>query len=124
MWPTPTASGRPCEGNVRILRQKVLAGEITESEARGMLNGKSPFDAQGKIPKMWPTPTAHNAKETAAPSEYLRNTPSLAAEAGGKLNPTWVSWLMGFPLDWLDLDGFQSPELDELPLKYLKEQIS
>jgi hypothetical protein len=21
--------------------------------------------------------------------------------AGGQLNPTWVAWLMGFPLDWL-----------------------
>lgn len=23
---------------------------------------------------------------------------------GGKLNPTWVEWLMGFPLGWTDLD--------------------
>jgi DNA (cytosine-5)-methyltransferase 1 len=26
---------------------------------------------------------------------------AMAAGNGGKLNPTWVSWLMGFPLDWL-----------------------
>lgn len=24
---------------------------------------------------------------------------------GGKLNPTWVEWLMGFPLGWTDLDA-------------------
>jgi hypothetical protein len=52
---------------------------------------------------MWPTPTSHNAKETAAPSEALRNTPTLAAQAGGSLNPTWVEWLMGWPLGWTDL---------------------
>jgi hypothetical protein len=23
---------------------------------------------------------------------------------GGKLNPTWVEWLMGFPLGWTDLE--------------------
>jgi len=52
---------------------------------------------------LWPTPTAHNAKETNAPSESERNTPTLAAQVGGKLNPTWVEWLMGWPLGWTDL---------------------
>ena len=47
---------------------------------------------------MWQTPTAHNAKECNAKSESERNTPTLAAQAGGKLNPDWVSWLMGFPI--------------------------
>jgi hypothetical protein len=51
----------------------------------------------------WPTPTAHNAKEFNSPSEQQRNTPTLAAQAGGQLNPTWVEWLMGWPLGWTDL---------------------
>jgi hypothetical protein len=50
--------------------------------------------------KLWPTPTAHNAKEGGYPAEYERNTPTLAAQAGGSLNPTWVEWLMGWPLAW------------------------
>ena len=53
--------------------------------------------------RKWPTPTAHNAKEMAAPSEYQRNTPTLAAQAGGALNPPWVEWLMGWPIGWTDL---------------------
>jgi hypothetical protein len=52
---------------------------------------------------LWPTPTAHNAKETNAPSEALRNEPILASRVGGTLNPTWVEWLMGWPLGWTDL---------------------
>jgi len=52
---------------------------------------------------LWPTPTAHNAKEGAYPSEHNRNTPTLAVQAGGSLNPTWVEWLMGWPLGWTDL---------------------
>jgi len=51
----------------------------------------------------WPTPTAHNAKEGAYPAEFTRNTPTLSAQAGGMLNPTWVEWLMGWPLGWTDL---------------------
>ena len=50
-----------------------------------------------------PTPTAHNAKEYASPSEWTRNEPTLATHAGGPLNPTWVEWLMGWPLGWTDL---------------------
>jgi hypothetical protein len=53
--------------------------------------------------KMFPKPTAHNAKECNSPSEKNRNTPTLATHAGGKLNPTWVEWLMGWPLGWTDL---------------------
>ncbi len=52
---------------------------------------------------LWPTPTAHNAKEGNYQSEKERNTPTLAAQAGGMLNPTWVEWLMGWPLGYTDL---------------------
>lgn len=52
---------------------------------------------------MWPTPTAHNAKETNAKSESERNTPTLAAQAGGSLNPDWVEKLMGWPKNWTAL---------------------
>lgn len=50
-----------------------------------------------------PTPTAHNAKEGAYPAEHIRNTPTLAAQVGGALNPPWVEWLMGWPIGWTDL---------------------
>lgn len=50
-----------------------------------------------------PTPTAHNAKEGNYPAERTRNTPTLASVAGGKLNPEWTEWLMGWPMGWTDL---------------------
>ena len=68
--------------------------------------------------KMFPTPTAHNAKECNAPSEQNRNTPTLATHAGGKLNPTWVEWLMGWPLAWTDLKPLvtdKSPYVQQQP---------
>ena len=59
-WPTPTTFPcRPNEGNVRILRQKVRDGELSLEEAKGMLGGKDPFEAQGKLDKeIFRTPTA------------------------------------------------------------------
>jgi hypothetical protein len=29
--------------------------------------------------------------------------------SGGQLNPTWVEWLMGFPLGWTDLEDSATP---------------
>jgi DNA (cytosine-5)-methyltransferase 1 len=151
-WPTPTAVTRPMEGNVRLYRAKIQAGEMTEAEAEAIL-GKSVWEAQGKIPEMWPTPTARdwkgaagfkNPKRNLADLTYLAQVragyrlaeyPTMSANGmgnagsqqilqrkvesgeltleekkkmtaghGGSLNPTWVEWLMGFPLGWTDLE--------------------
>jgi hypothetical protein len=50
--------------------------------------------------KKFPTPVAGDARG-AGPNQ---NTSTLGRhvkrEEGGQLNPTWVEWLMGFPLEW------------------------
>jgi hypothetical protein len=50
--------------------------------------------------KMLPTPTAHNSKEGGYPAEGNRNTPTLAWVIGGKINPQFTEWMMGFPIDF------------------------
>jgi hypothetical protein len=152
-WPTPTAVTRPMEGNVRLYRAKIQAGEMTEAEAEAIL-GKSVWEAQGRIPAMWPTPTTQevehpNAELTVTGRRKSKNglsshslgladavqmwpTPTasswgnegsrnildrritdgtitpedkrqMTSGNGGRLNPTWVEWLMGFPIGWTDL---------------------
>ena len=82
MWPTPCLPGN------------------------GGTNGKAKLKS---MLKKLPTPTAHDAKDTGtAPSEGKRNTPCLAYQVGGKLNPTWVEWLMGWPLEWTDLKPLET----------------
>jgi hypothetical protein len=154
-WPTPTAVTRPMEGNVRLYRAKIAAGEMTEVEAEAIL-GKSVWEAQGAIPAMWPTPTtqevehpeaiindkgrrvSRNGKTShslgLADAVQMWPTPTygklaggtggmaqieaqysagnindeerraMRAGNGGKLNPKWVEWLMGFPTGWTDLE--------------------
>jgi len=53
----------------------------------------------------WPTPTVQDSKNNGAQSQMERNTKPLNAEVGGPLNPTWVEWLMGWPLGWTDCDA-------------------
>jgi hypothetical protein len=118
LWPTPTAVTRPMEGNVRLYRAKIKAGEMTETEANAIL-GKSVWEAQGKIPAMWPTPTTQEVEHydmelteagrrkskdgKSSHSLGLADAVRLNSPDNGKLNPTWVEWLMGFPLGWTDL---------------------
>ena len=118
-WPTPCANTRPNEGNVRLLRAKVEAGELSREEAKGMLNGKDPFEAQGAVPKkMWPTPTSRDWKDGSA--QACKNVPANCLlgrevhsrenyQTSGALNPTWVEWLMGFPIGWTDLSSSATP---------------
>jgi hypothetical protein len=58
-----------------------------------------------------PTPTAHNAKEGAYPAEFTRNTPTLAAQIGGKVNPDWNEWRMIFPIKWTALEPLATHSL-------------
>jgi len=91
---------------------------------KALLKGKTTRPSGHKIQirlqdqvKMWPTPTAHLAKEGGYPAEYTRNTPSLTAVAmkseskphsSGYLNPDWVEWLMGVPTGWTDLGSWET----------------
>jgi hypothetical protein len=49
---------------------------------------------------LYPTPVSSDTgsrKHT-----YSQGGMALSDSAGGQLNPTWVEWLMGFPLGWTD----------------------
>lgn len=64
---------------------------------------------------LWPTPNARDWKSGKVSEATLeRNSRPLSEAAAngqtsGQLNPTWVEWLMGFPLGWTDLEGSETP---------------
>jgi hypothetical protein len=58
-----------------------------------------------------PTPTSHNAKEGNYPAEHTRNTKSLAAQIGGKINPAWNEWRMGWPANHTALSPLATDSL-------------
>lgn len=107
MWPTPDTRGFVNEGSVGMLAKMV------DSEAE--YNRMAYRCSAKKKARNWTTPTARNAKECNALSESQRNTPTLAAQAGGSLNPTWVEWLMGWPLEWTDLKPLVTAKCHNAP---------
>lgn len=55
---------------------------------------------------MWPTPRTKGmcggtgAWQQLLAMTTLKEARLMGAGNGGKLNPTWVEWLMGYPLNW------------------------
>jgi len=89
-WPTPTAVSRPMEGNVRMYRAKIKAGEMTEAEAEAIL-GKSVWEAQGKLQEIWPTPqncSAMAATITPESAWNIKRFPNLETMVGRREWPT------------------------------------
>ena len=101
-WPTPDANcgQRGTQPNWTPKRKSGQPAQYTINQA---------------VRDRFPTPTAHNAKECNSPSEQNRNTPTLATHAGGKLNPMWVEWLMGWPLAWTDLKPLEMDKSHSVP---------
>ena len=87
MWPTPTM------GDYRSERPTFDPSSSQQSER-----------SLATAARHWPTPTVHDSKNNGAASQMEQNTKPLNAEIGGSLNPTWVEWLMGWPIGWTDLN--------------------
>lgn len=124
LWPTPVASD-------------------TSSRTKPYAQGGTPLSLAVK----WPTPTVcgnHNRKGASptsgdglatAVARYptpstiginggshsraaaLKRGQSSAELNGGSLNPTWVEWLMGWPLGWTDLKPLATDKCRSVPLK-------
>ena len=111
MWPTPTVNDSRNGANRTSARKPGSKHH----------DGVTLVDAV----RLWPTPGARLGDARGMPSkrlalERLRTRKNLddavAASSerdpddpsGGRLNPTWVEWLMGFPLGWTDLEGSET----------------
>jgi DNA (cytosine-5)-methyltransferase 1 len=81
-WPTPTVCGN------------------YSRKGASPASGDGPATAVLKCA----TPTARDWKSGKASQATMeRNSRPLSEQIGGSLNPTWVEWLMGWPLGWTDL---------------------
>jgi len=104
-WATPTTMDKlPPKSETALLREATVARP----------NRSKPANLRDQVSNMhkWPTPVTRDYKDTGTKESMTRalnkrDSPGLAlvvgAETGGKLNPTWTEWLMGWPLGWTEL---------------------
>ena len=127
-------------------RTKWPTPKANDAEKRGNFDATNKRNGLPAAVKLWPTPTAncgtgpgHQGREgglnlqTAvyqtpvarmwkdngrSPSELERNSPTLATQAGGQLNPTWVEWPTAWPLGWTDLKPLETDKSPCAPQRH------
>ena len=97
MFPTPTSS-------------MMTTGDMEQARFSGNSGKRPDYQEANKFP----TPTARDMRTGSTPdSRRARrqangewHSPNLndVAAPGGLLNPTWVEWIMGWPIGWTDLE--------------------
>ena len=94
MWPTPRAANpgsRPNGKGGKILSEEVAIAEGLRERGQTFATPKS-RDWKGQ-----------SQRGIHAPGDALPNMDRGDGKpVGGSLNPTWVEWLMGWPLGWTD----------------------
>jgi len=93
----PTASGRDYKDTPGMAR--------TGTNPDGSERKREDQLARAVYAGMWPSPTA----STGGPEPEGKTGRKLATHVVGSLNPTWVEWLMGYPLGWTDLKDSETP---------------
>ena len=119
LWPTPTASehtgpGHAAQGGLNLRTAVAMwpTPKANDAEKRGNFDTTNPRNGLPAAAKSWPTPVASMSKGS-SPASLTRKSGAdrssdrldhaVMASDGGQLNPTWVEWLMGWPLGWTDL---------------------
>jgi len=132
-WPTPRVRGLlGGTGSQEMLLSLMASGKMTKEEFLAIAQRKTwptptVQDSKNKggpsqfkrnsiplnaIVKMFPTPKAQNAK---APCPHGQGGPGLQEavfseeKIVGQLNPMFVEWLMGFPINWTESESSATP---------------
>ena len=98
-WELPTLGRRINETGSGLWPTPTVCGNYNKA-------GLSPKSGDGLATAVLKcaTPTARDWRSgKASQATHDRNSRPLSEQIGGSLNPTWVEWLMGWPLGWTDL---------------------
>jgi len=119
MYPTPSAS---CQMDVVAPPETVQQNSKGWSVTRvgtGTKFGAKLNDVVNKIEKMYNTPTTNDAKNLTFPKSQKNRTSIVGnmiqqqkIKLGGKLNPTFVEFLMGYPMNWTKIEPTESKLLE------------
>jgi DNA (cytosine-5)-methyltransferase 1 len=105
IWPTPSAHKQTASGDLVNADWSQWDGE---SKPHSKKTGKPVQTALLDRVKMFPTPRTPSKSGGGTGLDGGSGARSMMTEeerkelCGGQLNPTWVEWLMGWPLGWTD----------------------
>jgi hypothetical protein len=132
MYPTPSAS---CQMDVVAPPETVQQNSKGWSVTRvgtGTKFGAKLNDVVNKIEKMYPTPMARDHKDINFNNTWKlgnKAQPTMARKVlkdnkpGGKLNPTFVEFLMGYPMNWTKIEPTESKVLETQSVHKSQENL-
>lgn len=96
---------RPTREHVGFYWPTARANDAKSHRNKTVKNRKGPGHSGTTLTDfvtLWPTPSAsqYGSNKGGAAGRVGMARPSLNTMHGGKLNPTWVEWLMNFPTEW------------------------
>jgi hypothetical protein len=112
MYPTPSAS---CQLDVVAPPETVKKNSSGWSVTRVGTGTKFGAKLNDVVNKIYNTPTTNDAKNLTFPKSQTNRTSLIGnmikegiPKPGGKLNPTFVEFLMGFPENWTKIEQVES----------------
>ena len=116
LWPTPRAT-ETSQLNGKFPNPTLLDVARLFPTPTSTANMDAPNERK-KWPWLFPTPVATGIGGTGAANNIRKRVENgsltedefkgMTAGNGGRLNPTWVEWLMGFPTGWTDLEDSET----------------
>ena len=127
LWPTPTedgnynrkgASAKSGDGlATAVKRWPTPTAQDAENNAGSSQFNRNSLPLNAAV-QMWAIPTSHDYKvgRTSTMGRQLTREvwdgegflPGLSSPKSGSLNPTWVEWLMGYPLGWTVCEAWET----------------
>jgi hypothetical protein len=112
MFPTPTVDCEEGGEQSKRVEQTKSGGFILRKKNKpNSTFGAKLSDAMLYLEKIYPTPTARDFKDVAyqptwkkSRDQSLPRTVLKNNKPGGKLNPNFVEFLMGYPMNWTQID--------------------
>jgi hypothetical protein len=115
----PRANGAKVQARLQDAAAFWPTPRANDAEKRGNFDVTNPRNGLPAAVKLWPTPQASDIRDRGC----LRNgavqkrmargkqlmLSQVVSSVNGMLNPTWVEWLMGYPIGHTDYAGSETP---------------
>ena len=119
LWLTPSTVDIPTRSAESMKKRLEYRKKIGRNGVgAGCLSEQVEWSGKGQpigymTKETWPTPKAQDSRHAMTDRGKYNLGEQVAGLHGGKLNPMWVEWLMGWPLGWTDLKPLETDKFQK-----------
>ena len=105
MWPAPGTGTPVATPHSQMLRETWLTPTANDAKPAGAKETAmmALYESGQNVPDTYKRLRSQVGAREDAAARTCQGGENFRTSVGGQLNPTWVEWLMGWPLGWTDL---------------------